>query len=101
MDHTPSKHGPGAGGRPAVFLDRDGTVIEDVPYLDDPARVRLLPGAAEALARLRGAGFACVLVTNQSGIGRGLFPAEALPAIHGELARQLATEGAALDAIYY
>ena len=58
--------------RPAVFLDRDGTLIEHVHYLSDPAHVRLLPGAAEALQRLRRAGFARVLVTNQSAIGRGM-----------------------------
>lgn len=88
-------------GRPAVFLDRDGTIIEDVPYLADPAGVRLLPGAAEGLRRLRGAGFACVVVTNQSGVGRGYFPESALPAVHDELSRRLAAEGVALDGIYY
>ena len=70
---VPPRRGPGPDGRrPAVFLDRDGTLIEHVQYLSDPARVRLLPGAAEALVRLGRAGFARVLVTNQSAIGRGL-----------------------------
>lgn len=87
--------------RPAVFLDRDGTVIEDVPYLSDPAGVRLLPGAADALAQLKAAGFACVLVTNQSGVGRGYFPEEKVPPVHAELARRLADAGAGLDAVYY
>jgi histidinol-phosphate phosphatase family protein len=90
-----------SGGRPAVFLDRDGTLIESVPYLSDPSAVRLLPGAAEALVRLRASGFACVLVTNQSAIGRGLITVGRLGEIHDELNRQLATAGAALDAIYY
>lgn len=56
---------------PAVFLDRDGTLIEDVPYCRDPAQVRLLQGVREGLARLKAAGFCNVIVTNQSGIGRG------------------------------
>jgi histidinol-phosphate phosphatase family protein len=87
--------------RPAVFLDRDGTLIEHVPYLADPALVRLLPGAAEALKRLRRAGFALILVTNQSAIGRGMLTLDRLGEIHGELLRQLAANGATIDRIYY
>src|SRR5688572_6714464 len=87
--------------RPAVFFDRDGTLVEDVPYLSDPAGIRLLPGAAPALRRLRDAGWACVLVTNQSGIGRGLITLENLHDIHAALGRQLEAAGAALDGIYY
>ncbi|MBS0657811.1 MAG: HAD family hydrolase [Verrucomicrobia bacterium] len=60
-------------GRPAVFLDRDGTIIEDANYLADPVGVRLIPGALDALRQLAGAGFALIVVTNQSGIGRGYF----------------------------
>ena len=60
-------------GKPAVFLDRDGTLIEDMDYLSDPAGVHVLPGVPEALGRLREAGFLLVIVTNQSGIGRGYF----------------------------
>ena len=89
------------GRRPAVFLDRDGTLIEDLPYLSDPVGIRLLPGAAEALVRLRQAGFARVLVTNQSGIGRGLFTEDRLREIHAELESQLAARSASLDGIYY
>ena len=94
---------PRRGGHrgPAVFLDRDGTLIEDVPYLSDPAGIRFLPGAAEALVRLRHAGFARVLVTNQSGIGRGFFTEDRLREIHAELDRRLAAVGASLDGIYY
>jgi histidinol-phosphate phosphatase family protein len=87
--------------RPAVFLDRDGTLIEHVHYLSDPAHVRLLPGAALALTRLRRAGFVCVLVTNQSAIGRGMITEARLHEIHVEMNRQLAEQGTALDAIYY
>lgn len=96
----PRNHAVG-GGRPAVFLDRDGTLIESVPYLSDPSAVRLLPGAAEALVRLKGSGFARVLVTNQSAIGRGFLTVARLGEIHDELIRQLAAAGADLDAIYY
>ena len=87
--------------RPAIFLDRDGTVIEHVHYLSDPALVRLLPGVAEALRRFRRAGFARVLVTNQSAIGRGMLTTEQLDQIHAEMNRQLAAHGATIDAIYY
>jgi D,D-heptose 1,7-bisphosphate phosphatase len=87
--------------RPAVFLDRDGTIIEHVPYLCDPALVRLLPGAAEALKKLYCAGFALVLVTNQSAIGRGMLTENRLEQIHTEMRRQLAACGATIDAIYY
>jgi D,D-heptose 1,7-bisphosphate phosphatase len=87
--------------RPAVFLDRDGTLIKDVPYLSDPAMVSLLPGVADALKRLRRAGFARVLVTNQSAIGRGTLTVDRLAEIHAQLNRQLALEGATIDGIYY
>jgi D,D-heptose 1,7-bisphosphate phosphatase len=90
-----------AAARPAVFFDRDGTLIEHVHYLSDPALVRLLPGASDALRRLRRAGFARVLITNQSAIGRGLLTEDRLDQIHAELNRQLAAVGASIDAIYY
>jgi D,D-heptose 1,7-bisphosphate phosphatase len=92
---------PQAARRPAVFLDRDGTLIEDVHYLSDPARVRLLPGTAEALRRLHDAGFARVVVTNQSAIGRGMITEAQLHLIHDEMNRQLDAEGTAVDAIYF
>jgi len=87
--------------RPAVFLDRDGTLIEAIHYLADPALVRLLPGVAEALRLLRDAGFACVVATNQSGVGRGILTLEQLALIHQEMTRQLGDAGAALDGIYW
>ena len=87
--------------RPAVFLDRDGTLIEHVPYLSDPALVRLLPGAAEAIKKLRRAGFAVILVTNQSAIDRGMLTEDRLDQIHTEMRRQLAACGATIDGIYY
>ncbi|WP_165250302.1 D-glycero-alpha-D-manno-heptose-1,7-bisphosphate 7-phosphatase [Paludisphaera soli] len=87
--------------RPAVFLDRDDTIIVDVPYLADPAEIRLLPGAAAAMGVLRRAGFVLVLATNQSAVGRGIITEARLGAIHDELERLLAEQGAALDAIRY
>jgi D-glycero-D-manno-heptose 1,7-bisphosphate phosphatase len=87
--------------RPAVFLDRDGTVIEHVHHLRRWEDVRLIPGAAQSISKLRAAGFACVVVTNQSVVGRGMLTLEGLARIHEELDRQLAREGAALDALYY
>jgi D-glycero-D-manno-heptose 1,7-bisphosphate phosphatase len=88
-------------GRPAVFLDRDGTLIVDRHYLADPAGVELIPGAGEAVRRLRAAGYAAVLVTNQSGIGRGLFSEAAYHAVHGRLVELLGREGAELDGAYF
>lgn len=91
----------GVPSRPAVFLDRDGTLIHDRHYLADPAGVELLPGAAEAVARLNRAGLAVVLVTNQSGIGRGFFTEGQYHAVHARLEEVLAERGARLDAAYF
>jgi histidinol-phosphate phosphatase family protein len=87
--------------RPAVFLDRDGTIIEQVHYLSEPDKVRLLPDAGPALGRLRDAGFALVAITNQSAIGRGWITVEQYQAVNDAMNRQLAAEGVTLDAIYY
>jgi D-glycero-D-manno-heptose 1,7-bisphosphate phosphatase len=87
--------------RPAVFLDRDGTVIFDRHYLADPEGVELLPGAGEAVARLNAAGFAVILATNQSGIGRGYFSEDQYAAVHARLVDELARHGARLDAEYH
>lgn len=86
--------------RPAVFLDRDGTIIEERNYLSDPAGVALLPGAARGLARLRDLGLPLVLVTNQSGVGRGYFGRDAVERVHGRLIALLAEHGVRLSAIY-
>ena len=87
--------------RPAVFLDRDGTIIEHVHYLADPAKVRLLPGAAGAMKRLREAGYALVVVTNQSAIGRGAITLDQYHAVDAEMARQLEAEGVETDGVYF
>lgn len=87
--------------RPAVFLDRDGTIVREVDYLRRPDRMRLLPHAADAIRRLRHGGFAVVLATNQSGIARGLLTEADLADIHEALRRRLARRRARLDGIYY
>lgn len=86
--------------RPAVFLDRDGTIIRDERYLGDPARVVPVPGAASAIARFRAAGYAIVVITNQSGLARGLFTAEQYNAVRDRTDSVFAAAGAALDATY-
>ncbi|MEZ6013698.1 MAG: D-glycero-beta-D-manno-heptose 1,7-bisphosphate 7-phosphatase [Planctomycetota bacterium] len=85
----------------AVFLDRDGTLNVEVDYLSDPDQLELLPGVPAALRRLTDAGFKLCLVTNQSGVARGLFTEETLHRIHARLVALLAAEGAALDSIAY
>lgn len=85
----------------AVFLDRDGTIIEDPDFVTNPSQVRLLPGAADAIRRFRKLGFHVVVVSNQSGVARGLITEEELGAIHDRLVELLDEEGAALDGWYY
>jgi histidinol-phosphate phosphatase family protein len=92
----------GAGrGRPAVFLDKDGTLIEDIPYNVDPGLIRLAPGAAEGLAALHEAGHPIVVVSNQSGVARGRFPEAALAEVERSLRRLLAAFGVPLAGFYY
>jgi D-glycero-D-manno-heptose 1,7-bisphosphate phosphatase len=86
---------------PAVFLDKDGTLIEDVPYNVDPKRIRLAPGAAEALPMLFEAGFELVVVSNQSGVARGMFEETALAAVERRLRDLLAGFGVPLAGFYY
>jgi histidinol-phosphate phosphatase family protein len=87
--------------RPAVFLDRDGTLIADVGYPRDPRQVAPLPGVAAALARLARLGFALVIVSNQSGVGRGLFSRAEADAVHAEVVRRFARAGVCFDGAYY
>lgn len=86
--------------RRAVFLDKDGTLIEDVPYNVDPALIRLMPGVGEALRTLQEAGFTLVVVTNQSGVARGLFPESALGGVEARLRELLAEDGVTLAGFY-
>ncbi len=87
--------------RKAAFLDRDGTIIRDEVYLKDPSRVRLLPGAADALRALASRGFALVVVSNQSGVARGLIAPADLARVHARLVEVLAAEGIRLDGAYH
>ena len=86
--------------RRAVFLDKDGTLVEDVPYNVDPDRILLTPRAGAGLAMLHEAGFRLVVITNQSGVARGMFAKEALGPVEGELRRLLAREGVRLAGFY-
>jgi D-glycero-D-manno-heptose 1,7-bisphosphate phosphatase len=83
---------------PAFFLDRDGTLIDDPGYIADPDKVRLIPEAVAALHRFRDAGYALVLVTNQSGIGRGLYRWADYDAVAARLTALLACDGLVVDA---
>jgi histidinol-phosphate phosphatase family protein len=85
----------------AVFLDRDGTILEHVPYMTDPAQVRLMPGAAEALRRLKAAGFLLVIVSNQSLVARGLGTRLQAEAVSLRMEELFAAEGIRFDAIKY
>ena len=87
--------------RRAAFLDRDGTIIEDVGYLRDSAEVCLLPRAGEAIARLKKNNFVVVLVTNQSGIARGHLTTDEYRTTESRLDALLAEQGASLDAQYF
>ncbi len=88
-------------GRPAVFLDRDGTIIEDLHYLHDPDRVRLLPGADRAVARLTGAGLRVVIVTNQSGIGRAYYSEADFAAVQVRVDELIENAGGRILATYH
>jgi histidinol-phosphate phosphatase family protein len=85
----------------AVFLDKDGTLIEDVPYNVDPARIRLTPGAAEGLRALHAAGYRLFVISNQSGVARGYFPEAALAAVEARLRELLHEAGVPLAGFYY
>lgn len=85
----------------AAFLDRDGTIIRDTGYLSDPDGVDLLEGAAEAIRLLNARAIPVIVVTNQSGIGRGLYTQADFEAVQQELDRQLAMRGAAAEAVYF
>ena len=85
----------------AVFLDRDGTIVEDPGFLHEPGKVRLLPGAGAAIRRLNDAGWLVVTVSNQSGIARGLYDAAAYAAVQRRLVELLTQQGARLDGAYF
>jgi D-glycero-D-manno-heptose 1,7-bisphosphate phosphatase len=85
----------------AVFLDRDGTIIEDVHYLADPGDIAFLPGAIEALRMLAAAGYRLVVATSQSGIARGLYSVEQYRTIEARMEELLRMHGLELDGVYF
>jgi D-glycero-D-manno-heptose 1,7-bisphosphate phosphatase len=87
------------GSWPAVFLDRDGTLMRDVDYCGDPEKVEVFPETAPALRRLKQKGYKLIIITNQSGIGRGYFTEEEYRAVEAEFNRQVGT--GLVDASYY
>ncbi len=87
--------------RRAVFIDRDGTISEEVGYVNHPSRYRVFPYAAAAIKTLNDAGWLAVLVTNQAGVARGYFAEEMIASVHNILRQELQRGGARLDAIYY
>ncbi|HUQ34503.1 MAG TPA: HAD family hydrolase [Pyrinomonadaceae bacterium] len=87
--------------RRAVFMDRDGTISEEVGYVNHPSRYRVFPYSAEAVRLLNEAGWLAILVTNQAGVARGYFTEDIITAVHGVLGEELEKKGARLDAVYY
>lgn len=84
---------------PAIFLDRDGTLMRDVDYCGEPAQVEVFPGAAETLRKLKQAGYKLIIITNQSGIGRGYFSEDDYRAVESEFLRQLGDD--LIDGAYF
>lgn len=87
--------------RPAIFFDRDGTLNEAVGYVNDESRFHLYPWAVEAIRAVRDEGYLAVLVTNQSGVGRGFFGVDLVEALHGYLRERLREAGTDLDGLYF
>ncbi len=92
---------PATRPRPTVFLDKDGTLIEDLPYNVDPRRIRFAPGARDGLRLLGAAGYRIVVVTNQSGVARGYFTEADLRRVEEHLAAELSALDASLDGFYF
>jgi D-glycero-D-manno-heptose 1,7-bisphosphate phosphatase len=90
-----------SGARRAVFIDRDGTISEEVGYVNHVSRYRVFPFAAEAVRALHASGRLAILVTNQAGVARGYFKEELIGEVHRALAADLERGGARLDAVYY
>lgn len=85
----------------AVFLDRDGTIIEDIGYLNHPGEIKFIPGAIEAIKSLNQAGYKVVVITNQAGVARGLITEDMLQTIDKTLHKWILSGGAQLDGLYY
>jgi D-glycero-D-manno-heptose 1,7-bisphosphate phosphatase len=89
----------GSETSPAVFIDRDGTIMEDAEYCSHPKQVKVFPGVPQALQRLKSKGFKLIVITNQSGIGRGFFTVDEYRSVESEVARQLGHD--LIDATYF
>ena len=87
--------------KPAVFIDRDGTISEEVGYVNHPSRFRVFEYSGEAIKKLNDAGWLAILVTNQAGVARGYFSEDVIMEVHKRLGAELAEQNARLDAIYY
>src|SRR5690349_12589932 len=87
--------------RPAVFLDRDGTICEEMGYLNHLSRLHVFPFAAAAIAKLNKAGLPVIVVTNQSGVSRRIFPESLVAQIHARISQELSAAGARVDGYYY
>jgi D-glycero-D-manno-heptose 1,7-bisphosphate phosphatase len=87
--------------RPAVFLDKDGTILRDVPYNVDPSRMEYAPHARDALASLGAANIPLVVISNQAGVARGYFPPDALGPVHQRLSQMFSQAGATLGGFYW
>ena len=87
--------------RPAVFIDRDGTISEEVGYVNHPSRFRVFPYSGEAIRILNENGWLAILITNQAGVARGYFAEDVILKVHEQLQRDLQNDSARLDAIYY
>jgi D-glycero-D-manno-heptose 1,7-bisphosphate phosphatase len=85
----------------AVFLDRDGTLIEDTSYLSNPDDIAFIDGAVDALHQMRAAGYRLIVVTNQAGIARGMYSVEQYRVVEARLEQLLAAQGITLDAVYF
>ncbi|HXG91827.1 MAG TPA: D-glycero-beta-D-manno-heptose 1,7-bisphosphate 7-phosphatase [Blastocatellia bacterium] len=85
----------------AVFIDRDGTINEDIGYVSNADELIIYPWAAEAIRTVNEAGMKAIVITNQSGIARAMYTEEALAEIHARMVEELARDGARIDAIYY
>ncbi len=85
----------------AVFLDRDGTIIEDVGYLNNPENIKFIPGSISAIKKLNEAGYKIVIITNQAGVARGLIREDILQTIDKTINKHILSNGAHIDAIYY
>ncbi len=88
-------------GRKCVFIDRDDTIAKDVPYCDSPDKFHLFPGVPEQIKRLNDAGFLVIMITNQSGVGRGYVTEETLGRIHQKMNAEIEAAGGHIDRIYY